>query len=138
MREVMEDNGMYIILAAALIGLVWLNIMGKRRQKNAMQFRDTLTAGTKVMTSAGMFGTVVSVSDDRVIIADRAGNESEWLKAAIARIDTESMNATAEGIPESGEVSNSSSSTQRNELRPGSSAPGLLSDDDVRRLGRDT
>lgn len=130
----MNDGGIYILIVAAMIGLVWLNVMGKRRQKAALAFRDNLRPGMKVMTTSGMFATVVSEENERVILADQSGSTSEWLKVAIARVDEEgSEELTSEDhAPDSPAITEATS-----DYSAPQNTSGLLSEDDVRRLGRD-
>lgn len=77
------------ILPLLLIGAVfYLLIMrpARNRQKQQSQLIDSLRPGAEVMTTAGIFGTLVEVSDDDVVIQVAPGVELKMVKNAIARV----------------------------------------------------
>ncbi|MFI7703751.1 preprotein translocase subunit YajC [Nonomuraea sp. NPDC049480] len=60
----------------------------RKRQQEAIRMQNSLTPGTRVMTTTGLFGTVVAVDNDDVILEVAPGIETRWVKAAIGRILT--------------------------------------------------
>lgn len=70
-------------LALAIVYFVLLLPM-KRRQKKVQQFLDALKVGDRVVTSGGMYGTIVKLADRSVKlqVADKVNIEIS--KAAIA------------------------------------------------------
>lgn len=61
--------------------------MGTRKQKRAQQqqqeLQSSLSYGDRVMTTSGLYGTVVSTSDDSIDIEIAPGVVTSWLRAAV-------------------------------------------------------
>lgn len=94
------------ILPLLLIGAVfYLLIMrpARNRQKQQTQLIDSLRPGAEVMTTAGIFGTVVEVLDSEVIIQVAPGVELRMVKSAIARVVESELVIGAEIVPEAPE-----------------------------------
>ncbi|MDA0635718.1 preprotein translocase subunit YajC [Nonomuraea sp. MCN248] len=60
----------------------------RKRQQEALQMQNSLTPGTRVMTTTGLFGTVVAVDNEDVILEIAPNIETRWVKAAIGRVVT--------------------------------------------------
>ncbi|MEV4581169.1 preprotein translocase subunit YajC [Nonomuraea jabiensis] len=60
----------------------------RKRQQEAIQMQNSLAPGARVMTTTGLFGTVVAVDNDDVILEIAPGIETRWVKAAIGRVVT--------------------------------------------------
>ena len=60
----------------------------RRRQRSAMQVQHQLVPGSRIMTTAGLFATVVSVSDTEVELEVAPGVVSTYARAAVARVVT--------------------------------------------------
>jgi preprotein translocase subunit YajC len=73
------------ILLLAAVAMVFMTRSSRKRQKEAMSFRDNLAVGQEVMTGSGYFGTIVAVEDDAITLETTPGNTSRWLRAAIAK-----------------------------------------------------
>ncbi|HET9257041.1 MAG TPA: preprotein translocase subunit YajC [Pseudonocardiaceae bacterium] len=76
-------------------------ILNTRRQKRAMadaqRLQDSLTSGDRVMTTSGLYGTVVGVQDKTTVDLEIApGVRTTWLRAAIRE---KIVNDAAEGDP---------------------------------------
>ncbi|WP_433869438.1 preprotein translocase subunit YajC [Saccharopolyspora sp. CA-218241] len=58
-----------------------------RKQKRAMQeqqkLQNSLTAGDRVMTTSGVFGTVVATADDSIELELAPGLTTTWVRAAV-------------------------------------------------------
>ncbi|WP_345386339.1 preprotein translocase subunit YajC [Nonomuraea salmonea] len=50
--------------------------------------QNSLTPGTRVMTTTGLFATVVAVDNEDVVLEIAPGIETRWVKAAIGRVVT--------------------------------------------------
>lgn len=77
------------LLPILLIGVVfYLLIMrpARNRQKQQQQLLSALAPGTKIMTTAGIFGTVMSVDDDEITLEVAPGVVVRLVKAAVARV----------------------------------------------------
>ncbi|MFV0426893.1 MAG: preprotein translocase subunit YajC [Beutenbergiaceae bacterium] len=82
-----DGNSLLLIfMLVAVAGLFFMNSRARKRQQQAVAFRDNLQPGQEVMTASGMFGTVVSVEDDRVTLAGANGHQSQWLLQAVAKL----------------------------------------------------
>jgi preprotein translocase subunit YajC len=83
-----QDVTLYVILAL-LVGAMWfMSRRSRKQQQKQQEFRDNLKPGDEVMTGSGLFGTVVEVEGDQVILESSPGTRTRWLKAAIARLVT--------------------------------------------------
>ncbi|WP_129787710.1 preprotein translocase subunit YajC [Promicromonospora panici] len=78
---------MLILVAILLVVMFFMSSRTRKQQREAAEFRNNLTVGTKVMTASGMIGTVVDVDDsnDQVTIESFPGNPTTWLRAAISK-----------------------------------------------------
>jgi preprotein translocase subunit YajC len=61
--------------------------MGTRKQKRAQQaqqnLQNSLSYGDRVMTTSGLYGTVVSTSDESIDLEIADGVVTSWLRAAV-------------------------------------------------------
>ncbi|WP_157253309.1 preprotein translocase subunit YajC [Nonomuraea typhae] len=71
----------------------------RKRQQEAVKMQNSLTPGTRVMTTTGLFATVVAVENEDVVLEVAPGIETRWVKAAIGRVLTPG-DAPAEDEPE--------------------------------------
>ncbi|MEU8251250.1 preprotein translocase subunit YajC [Nonomuraea sp. NPDC048916] len=60
----------------------------RKRQQEAIKMQNSLAPGARVMTTTGLFGTVVAVDNDDVVLEVAPGIETRWVKAAIGRVVT--------------------------------------------------
>jgi preprotein translocase subunit YajC len=60
----------------------------RKRQQEANRMQNSLAPGAKVMTTTGLFATVVAVDNEDVILEVAPGIETRWVKAAIGRVVT--------------------------------------------------
>ncbi|MEU8360549.1 preprotein translocase subunit YajC [Nonomuraea sp. NPDC048882] len=60
----------------------------RKRQQEAVQMQNSLAPGARVMTTTGLFATVVAVDNEDVILEVAPGIETRWVKAAIGRVVT--------------------------------------------------
>lgn len=92
---------MFIILVLAF-GAMWLMTNRTRKQqRQAADFRANLEVGQEVMTGSGLYGTIVAVDGDTITLESTPGNQSRWIRAAIAKLvppadDTLDDDATAD------------------------------------------
>jgi preprotein translocase subunit YajC len=79
------NYGLYVILAILIIGAFMLS----RRSKSRMAAREfaqraNITFGTEVMTTSGLYGTVVGINDDDTVqLSIASGVEVKWALAAL-------------------------------------------------------
>ncbi|MDM7853440.1 preprotein translocase subunit YajC [Cellulomonas alba] len=79
------DATFLIILVLAVGGLWLMSSRQRKTQAAANEFRNNLVAGDEVMTGSGLFGTVVDVEGDVVTLESTPGQQTRWLRAAIAK-----------------------------------------------------
>ena len=77
----------FIIIIALAFGAMWLMSSRTRKQQRvAGDFRANLEVGNEVMTGSGLFGTIVEIDGDTITLESTPGNETRWIRAAIAKI----------------------------------------------------
>jgi preprotein translocase subunit YajC len=84
-----------------LIALGAFMYFGSRRQKRAMQatidLHESLHVGDRVLTTAGLYGTILRITDDDVDLEIAPGVVTTWLKLAIReRIAPEILDTVAD------------------------------------------
>lgn len=87
----MELGQLGSILPLVLLVVVFYFLLirpQRKRQQEAAQMQNSLTPGTRVMTTTGLFGTVVAVENEDVVLEVAPGIETRWVKAAIGRVVT--------------------------------------------------
>jgi preprotein translocase subunit YajC len=72
------------LLLVAMVGFLFYSSRKRKAQSQNMQ--SELKVGSKIMTTAGLFATVVSVEDDGVVLEIAPGVHSKYARAAISRV----------------------------------------------------
>lgn len=76
----------FIIMMVLMFGVLFLMTRSTRkRQKEALAFRDSMQPGAQVMTASGYVGTVVEIQGDLVTLETVGGGRTQWVRAAIAK-----------------------------------------------------
>jgi preprotein translocase subunit YajC len=79
-----------VILAALFIGLMMFTRRNREKAAQADRTRrEKLRPGSQIMTTSGLYGTVVSVNtaDDSVLLSIAPGVEVKWTIAALREVD---------------------------------------------------
>jgi preprotein translocase subunit YajC len=98
----------FIIFLIVVIGLIAFSARARRRQAAAAAERaEHIAVGSEVMTTSGLYGTVVARNDDETVMMSVApGVEVKWALAALR--DVESLPAqyrqSADGPDDPGEL----------------------------------
>ena len=73
----------------AILALFWFMVIRpqQRRQKEVVRLQESIQVGQRVMMSSGIFGTVISITDDRARLEIATGTQVEIARAAIAKVD---------------------------------------------------
>lgn len=72
------------LLILVLAVPMFLSVRNQKRQARKQQeLQSSIVAGDRVMTTSGLFGTVISTTDDSVDIEIADGLVTTWLKAAV-------------------------------------------------------
>jgi preprotein translocase subunit YajC len=91
----MQQYSQYFFIIAIIAVFYFLIIRPqKKRQKDQAELISSLVAGAEIMTIGGLYGTIVSIDDDRVRIEVADGSELEFAKSAIARVIPPSLDET--------------------------------------------
>lgn len=84
-----KSNPLVTLLPIIVIGLVFYFLLfrpQRRRQQQAAQMQRQVQPGQRVMTTAGMFATVVAVEDNEVVLEVAPGVEARFVKQAIGQV----------------------------------------------------
>jgi preprotein translocase subunit YajC len=75
----------YLVVLVLLFGLLMLSMRNRRRQAAEELVRaEQITFGTEVMTTSGLYGTVVAKNDDGTVqLAIAPGVQVRWALAAL-------------------------------------------------------
>ena len=75
---------MVIMIALAAVMMYFMSRRQKRAVQTQQDLQNSLSVGDRVMTTSGLYGTVVSTSDDATIDIEIApGVTTNWLRGAI-------------------------------------------------------
>jgi preprotein translocase subunit YajC len=67
-----------------MIGMLYLGTRKQKRQAQQQQnMQKSLSTGDRVMTTSGLYGTVVRTDDDSIDIEIAPGITTTWLRAAV-------------------------------------------------------
>lgn len=82
----MPDVGGLVLLAFALLllGILLLRARGQRQRFAAA--RTEIEPGRRVMMTSGVFGDIVSVADDTVVVEVAPGVSTTWVRQAVAQV----------------------------------------------------
>ena len=83
-----QGGGLTMLLMLALIFVVmWLFMIRpqQKRQKQLTEFRNSLSKGDKVVTVGGIYGTIVEVNDNKVLLEIDKDVKSKVDKASLVK-----------------------------------------------------
>jgi len=94
----------FLVFVAVIIGLLAFSARARRRQAQVQLERaEKIGVGTEVMTTSGLYGTVVARNDDdSVLLSIAPGVEVRWALAALR--DLESLPMDYRGEPNDAEA----------------------------------
>ncbi|MCT9934316.1 preprotein translocase subunit YajC [Planotetraspora sp. A-T 1434] len=95
----MGNNPLGTFLPLILLVVVFYFLLirpQRKRQQEALQMQSSLTPGARVMTTTGLFATVVGFEDDDVLLEIAPGVQTKWVKGAIGRVVTPTEGASEE------------------------------------------
>ena len=84
----MNDLAAFLPLVA-ILALFWFMVIRpqQRRQREVTALQNSIEVGQRVMMSSGIYGTVVSLADDRARLEIAPGTQIDIARAAIAKVD---------------------------------------------------
>jgi preprotein translocase subunit YajC len=113
----------YLIVLVLLGGMLYLSTRNRKRQAAAEAARvEQIGVGTEVMTTSGLYGTVVAKDDDGTVLLSVArGVELKWALAALRPV-AELPTAYRRGIYDTPGASDSVDETRPDGGEPGPGA----------------
>ncbi len=71
-----------------LVGLFYLLILrpARARQRETLALQASLEVGQDVMTTSGLHGRIVTLTDDDVVLEIAPGMNTTWTRAAIGQV----------------------------------------------------
>ncbi len=91
-----------IFLGMAVVLMAVMFQRSSRQRREFAQVQSQITPGAKVMTASGMFGTILEVVDDTVVLETGPGQTSTWDRRAVARIVTPGIDPAGDAAQEPG------------------------------------
>jgi preprotein translocase subunit YajC len=87
----------FLLIMVAL--LVFMFSRTRKQQKAQQQMQSGIAPGARVMTTSGMFGTVVEMDGDEVVLEIAPGLRTRWIRRAVSRVVAPVEVAPVEGTP---------------------------------------
>jgi preprotein translocase subunit YajC len=103
-----------LFLAILFLGMLYFSRRNKQRAAAAdVTRRENMRAGTEVMTTSGLYGTVVSINDDGTALVSVApGVEVKWTLVALREVTELSGQGSVPVQPSAEKTSDSTSSSR--------------------------
>jgi len=79
---------MELLLPLLLLGVFYFILIRpqQKQRREIAQVQSTVTSGARVMTSAGLIGTIVAIEGDEVLIEVAPGVNNRYVRRAIMRV----------------------------------------------------
>jgi preprotein translocase subunit YajC len=79
---------MEFLLPLLLLGVFYFILIRpqQKQRREIAQVQSTVTPGARVMTSAGLIGTIVAIEGDEVLIEVAPGVNNRYVRRAIMRV----------------------------------------------------
>jgi preprotein translocase subunit YajC len=90
-QQAQQPGGFVTILPLVFILAIFYLIVflpARNRQKKLQQMIDTLKPGDKVITSGGIYGTIVGIKDDRIQLRIAENVKVEMSRSAVTALQT--------------------------------------------------
>lgn len=77
-----------LLLPVLLIAVFYFLLIRpqQKQRRQMMELQQSITPGTRVMTGAGLLGTVVSIDDDEVVLEVAPGVTNRYVRRAIVNV----------------------------------------------------
>jgi preprotein translocase subunit YajC len=81
-------NLLPILIIVVLFGVLYMTMIRpqRNRQRQAQQMQNTVVPGQKIRTTAGIYGTVVSIDDQDVVVEVAPGVNIRMLRKAVMNV----------------------------------------------------
>ncbi|WP_426566819.1 preprotein translocase subunit YajC [Angustibacter sp. McL0619] len=90
-----------LIFALPVILLVFLFQSQRKRQRTFSNLQDQLAVGQEVLTTAGLYGRIVTLDERVVVLETGPGQTVRWDRRAIASVVPDSSANTTLIVPDS-------------------------------------
>jgi preprotein translocase subunit YajC len=87
--EPAAGSGLLTLLPLLLLLVIFYFLImrpARRRQQEALRLQSSLHVGQEVLTTSGLYGRIVGVDDDVLVIEAAPGVRMRWAKGAVARV----------------------------------------------------
>lgn len=85
-----------VLLLVAFGLLVLMFLRTRRAQRDAVATQNRIAPGVEIMTTSGLYASVVAVEGDVMTLETAAGQRSRWDRRAVARIVAPSSGVTVQ------------------------------------------
>jgi preprotein translocase subunit YajC len=119
---VRPENLLLLVLLGGLLLLMFNRT--RKQQREAQQVQTDLVVGAQVMTTAGLYATVVELDDASVLLETSPGQHSRWDRRAVARILSPEEAAPAVAAADSNSESDSADVGTGMDIGKGAGARG--------------
>lgn len=92
---------LFFFLALTFLG-IWIFVSGRNRKKAAEKLRSEVVKGAYVMLTSGIYGKILSVTEDRADIETAPGQKLTVAIGAVRSIEQAPKSAGASKKPSSG------------------------------------
>ncbi|RIJ76286.1 preprotein translocase subunit YajC [Nakamurella silvestris] len=83
----MESLLLPLVMFGGLGALMYFQVKKQKRvAASVQQMQDSVTPGVEVMTTSGLHGHVVSVTDDHIFVEVAPGVTTKWVRAAVREV----------------------------------------------------
>jgi preprotein translocase subunit YajC len=91
-----------LVLAAAFVFLIWMPMRTRSRMaQRTRELQQSLTVGTEVMTTSGVYGRITALHDETADLEIAPGVVVTWARQAIGQIrDAQPASGSGEGPTE--------------------------------------
>ena len=72
------------LLLVAMVGFLYFST--RKRKQSAQQMASSLQVGSRIMTTAGLYATVMAVEDDGILLEVAPGVYSKYARQAVSRV----------------------------------------------------
>lgn len=76
------------LLAALAVMILFMVLSNKKRKKQADELQGSIAVGASVMLTSGVYGKVISVDSDRIVIESTPGTKLAVNKLAVRSVDS--------------------------------------------------
>ncbi|HEY0698683.1 MAG TPA: preprotein translocase subunit YajC [Micromonospora sp.] len=93
-----------ILMIVLLFGVMYFMMIRpqQKRRREAEQMQSSIGPGDEVVTIGGLYGTVVGVDDETVVLEIAPGVHTRYARPAIARVTTKAQ--SVESVTDEAEV----------------------------------